>query len=188
LLTSALLCSTVSATSASCLATLFIVGCLRGIATPSTRLRRVRLAITTRIAAAAAAVPSVAAAAPFATVPARLAMPCVTRACGCCRLLALDAPALELDDLLRLDAFLLELPPRVGAGRPPRLDAGRLDADLRLRAAAEALPPAFLGFAELGTDPPEIRAGDGPVSSYARHRRSQLGEPTDRSPGPIEDP
>jgi hypothetical protein len=69
LLTSWLFFSSSPAMLENCLATRFMVVRLRGIGTPSTRLRR-RLAISARPAKAAAAVPTAAATVPFATVPA----------------------------------------------------------------------------------------------------------------------
>ncbi len=71
LLTSKLVFSSSPAKLENCLATLFTFVRLRGIGTPSTRLRR-RLEISARPAKAAAAVATAAAAVPFATVPAPL--------------------------------------------------------------------------------------------------------------------
>jgi hypothetical protein len=71
LLTSKLFFSSSPAMPESCLAMLFMFVRLRGIGTPSTRLRR-RLAISARPAMAPTAAPMVATAAPLATVPAPL--------------------------------------------------------------------------------------------------------------------
>jgi hypothetical protein len=128
LLTSRLFFSISPAILENRLARPFMLVCRRGNGTPSTRLRR-RLEISARPAMAVAAVATVAAAAPFATVPAPLRAFATIESAGLFALAALVR--LETERVRgEADVFFAEV--------PFLLDAER----------ALAL---FLGFAVLGT-------------------------------------
>ena len=154
LLTSKLFFSNSPAMLENCLATLFTFVRLRGIGTPSTRLRR-RLEISARPAKAATAVPTAAAAVPFATVPAPL------RA-----LSAMASTLLPIEPTLSPAApTVSEMPPPFearlfGLEDLPRLEVDRARdepeaffADLLLPFDAERELALFLGLAVLGKGP-----------------------------------